>query len=94
MASVDRIREVRLFGSFSRGEGRPGSDVDLCIVADGAASQLRAAERFRRAMRDIRDKPAFSLVPITAERLAEKRLTGDHFFQTVLEEGILIASED
>jgi predicted nucleotidyltransferase len=94
MASVDRIREVRLFGSYSRGEAGADSDVDLCIVADGAVSQLRAAERFRRAMRDIRSKPAFTLLPITPARLAEKRAVGDPFYQTVLEEGILIASED
>lgn len=92
--SVASIREVRLFGSFARGESGAGSDVDLCIVADGAESQLALARRFRRAVRDIRPKPAFTLVPITPSRLEEKKKRGDHFFKSVLEEGITVATED
>ena len=92
--AVAPIREILLFGSFARGEARPDSDVDLCIVADGADRQLETARRFRRAVRDIRAKPPMTLVPISPGRLAEKRECGDHFFQTVVQEGILIASED
>jgi predicted nucleotidyltransferase len=29
-----RLRQVRLFGSFSRGQARPDSDVDLLVVID------------------------------------------------------------
>jgi predicted nucleotidyltransferase len=92
--SVAPIHEVRLFGSFARGGARPDSDVDLCIVAEGADRQLAMARRFRRAVREIRPKPAFTLVPISPSRLREKEASGDHFFKTVLEEGIKIASED
>jgi len=88
------LRAVYLFGSHARGEARPDSDVDLCLVADGAEQQLKTAQRFRRAMRPLRGKPAFTLVPIAPARLAEKRATGDHFFRTVLNEGVLIAAQD
>lgn len=88
------VRAVYLFGSHARGEAGPDSDVDLCIVADGAERQLEAARDFRRAMRTVEDKPAFSLLPITPERLQEKRTVGDHFFQTVLQEGVLLATEN
>jgi uncharacterized protein len=81
------LRAVYLFGSHARGDARPDSDVDLCLVSDGAERQLDAAARFRRATRDIRPKPSFTLVPITPARLEEKRQRGDHFFQTVLREG-------
>lgn len=91
---VTPIREIRLFGSFARGEAESDSDVDLCIVADGAESQLALARRFRRAVRDIRPKPAFTLIPISPSRLEEKKKCGDHFFRTILEEGIRIATED
>ena len=37
MDHVLPLRAVYLFGSYARGEARPESDVDLCIVADGAA---------------------------------------------------------
>jgi uncharacterized protein len=88
------LREVYLFGSHARGEARPDSDVDLCIVADGAAEQMEAARQWRRAMRPVWPRPAFTLLPISPDRLAEKRANQDHFFQTVLKEGVLLASEN
>ena len=88
------LRAVYLFGSHARGEARPDSDVDLCIVADGAERQLEAAQRFREAMQDVWPCPAFTLLPITPQRLAEKRAGRDHFFATLLKEGVLLASEN
>jgi len=88
------VREVYLFGSYARGEARSDSDVDLCIVADGAADQSEAAKQWRRAMRPLWPRPAFTLLPISPGRLAEKRANRDHFFQTVLTEGVLIATEN
>lgn len=79
MNRVMPFRAVYLFGSHARGEARPDSDVDLCIVADGAERQLEAAQTFSRAIRAIRPKPAFTLVPITPARLAEKRTSQDVF---------------
>ncbi len=95
LEAFDRVMPltaVYLFGSHVRGEAGPDSDVDLCIVSEGAEHQLDAAARFRRATRDIRPKPAFTLVPIAPARLREKRQCGDHFFRSVLEEGVLVAS--
>src|SRR5437867_10243178 len=45
LEAMDRVmplRAVYLFGSHARGESRPDSDVDLCIVADGAERPHRA----------------------------------------------------
>ena len=94
MDGVLPLRAVYLFGSHARGEARPDSDVDLCLVADGAAEQLTAAQCYRRAMRPIRPKPPFTLVPISPARLEEKKANGDHFFATVLREGVLLATQD
>ncbi|MBI3880296.1 MAG: nucleotidyltransferase domain-containing protein [Verrucomicrobia bacterium] len=91
---VTPVHAVYLFGSHARGDARPDSDVDLCIVADGAERQLETAQRFSRAIRSIRPKPSFTLVPITPERLAEKRSIRDFFFETVLNEGVRLATED
>jgi uncharacterized protein len=88
------LREVWLFGSHARGEARPDSDVDLCLVAEGAERQLAAAQTLRRTMWEIEDKPAFTLVPIAPQRLAEKKAIDDHFFGSVLQEGILLAAEN
>ncbi len=97
LEAMDRVmplRAVYLFGSHARGDARSDSDVDLCIVADGAAKQLEAAQSFRRGMRPIPAKPSFTLLPITPDRLGEKKTDGDHFFKTVLREGVLLAAQD
>src|SRR5216110_1088488 len=94
MNQVMPLQAVYLFGSHARGEARADSDVDLCVVAEGAAEQLKAARAFRRAMRPIRPKPAFTLLPIATKRLEEKKAIGDLFFATVLREGVLLAAEN
>ncbi|MSU62396.1 MAG: nucleotidyltransferase domain-containing protein [Pedosphaera sp.] len=95
LEAMDRalpLRAVYLFGSHARGESRPDSDVDLCLVADGAERQLQAAQKCHWAIWDIRGKPSLTLVPITPHRLDEKIAIGDFFFGTVLKEGVLLAS--
>lgn len=94
MDSVMPLRAVYLFGSHARGEAGPDSDVDLCIVAEGAEHQLEAARRFREAMVEVWPCPPLTLLPITPQRLAEKRARKDHFFSTVLKEGVILASEN
>jgi predicted nucleotidyltransferase len=94
IGQVRHVHAVYLFGSHARGEARPDSDVDLCIVADGAERQLETATEFRRALWPLRPKLAFTLLPITPNRLEEKQRINDHFFQTVLKEGVAIAEED
>jgi predicted nucleotidyltransferase len=88
------VRAVYLFGSFARGEAHSDSDVDLCIVADGAEKQLETARAFRREIGDIYPRPALTLIPIAPARLEEKKEIGDFFFGTVLKEGILLATEN
>lgn len=92
--TIRPIYRILLFGSHARGDHGALSDIDLCIVAERVQRQLEAARDFRRTIREIRPKPAFTLVPITPERLEEKKNCGDHFFGTVLKEGICLAEKD
>jgi hypothetical protein len=85
---------VYLLGSHAHGEAGPDSDVDLCLVAEGAERQLEAARRFREAREDVWPCSALTLLPITPQRLAEKRARSDHFFATVMKEGVMLASEN
>lgn len=97
LEAMDRtlpLRAVFLFGSHARGEARPDSDVDLCLVAEGAERQVEAAQRFRWAVWDIRGKPSLTLVPIAPRRLEEKKASGDFFFRTILSEGVPLATAD
>jgi len=88
------LRQVILFGSHARGDARPDSDVDLCLVADGAERQFKASEMFSHAIWDVFPRPAFTLIPIAPTRLAEKRARRDPFYETILDEGVLLAAED
>lgn len=88
------LERVYLFGSHARGEARADSDVDLCLVARDAATQTSAISRFGAAMWDVWPRPSMTLIPITPTRLQEKRATGDFFFKTVLNEGVLLATEN
>ena len=88
------IRQAILFGSHARGDAWPDSDIDLCLISAGADHQFEAARRWRRATRDIWPIPAFTLIPISPARLEEKKARDDHFFHTVLTEGLSIATQD
>lgn len=97
LAAIGQVRPIHavfLFGSHARGDAKANSDVDLCIVADGAEQQLATATEFRRALWPLRPGVSFNLIPITPQRLQEKQGVGDHFFQTVLKEGVQLASKD
>ena len=80
LEAMDRalpLRQVILFGSHARGDARPDSDVDLCLVADGAERQFKASEMFSHAIWDVFPRPAFTLIPDHAPaRLAEKCARG------------------
>jgi predicted nucleotidyltransferase len=92
MDRVTPLQAVYLFGSHARGQARPDSDVDLCIVAAGAERQLKTAQAFGMALRAVWPRPSFTLMPITPQRLEEKKAIGDFFFGTVLKEGVLLAT--
>ena len=86
------LQAVYLFGSHVRGQARPDSDVDLCLVAEGAQRQLKTAQQFGAALQAVWPRPSFTLIPITPQRLQEKKAIGDFFFGTVLREGVLLAA--
>jgi len=88
---VLQVEKIYLFGSHCQGTARPDSDVDLCVVAQGVDSQLKAAQTLRKSTRGIGRKPAFTLVPISVERLREKQENKDPFYLTILKEGVVIA---
>jgi len=94
MHAAQPIRQAILFGSHARGDARPDSDVDLCLVADGAERQYDTATTWLRSVWNLRPKPSFTLIPVTPARLMEKKAVGDYFFQTVLNEGVLLAAEN
>lgn len=97
LEAMDRalpLTAVYLFGSHARGEARPDSDVDLCLVSEGAGEQLKAAQKFREAIWNIWPCPAFTLLPITPQRFREKETAGDFFYASILAEGVTLAAKN
>lgn len=94
MNLVTPIQQVWLFGSHARGSARSDSDVDLCLVAEGAEHQQETIRRYLKALWEIWPRPALTLIPIAPQRLAEKKASSDPFFATVLKEGRLLATQD
>ncbi len=92
--SVTPVKQVILFGSHARGDAGPDSDVDLCIIADGSNAQRKTAAAYRHSIWQFRPLPSLTLLPITPARFQEKREIGDHFFATVLKEGVPLAAQD
>ena len=64
---------------------RHGDSAGLAPKLDGAGSSV---------IQPVWPRPAFTLLPITPQRLAEKRARHDHFFATVMKEGVILVSED
>lgn len=74
VASLEGVKDARLYGSVARGDERPDSDVDvLVLVADGKAK--RAAERAKAAIEDdIRSRFGNGLsVRVLTEREVRRR---------------------
>ena len=54
IVAAGRPRSVILFGSYARGESRPGSDLDILVVVDDSVANTRQESvRLRRALRGI-----------------------------------------
>ena len=92
MARVRNLHQVILFGSHARGEAGPESDVDLCILAEGAEKQIETAIAFRRQLRGISERPPLTLVPFSPGRWRQKQAAHDPFVETVQKEGRTIAA--
>lgn len=94
MGNTLPVKQIIMFGSRARGTSSSDSDVDLCVVAENVTSQSLAARDLRRSIGRIRGKPALSIMPISPQRLEEKRHARDPFFETLFQEGISVAEED
>lgn len=86
---LQRGRDLRLQPVVRQIRVRIGPVVGL----NGEIHIGRGARHPRRALRNVRPKPAFTLIPITPARFEEKKAAGDYFFKTIQEEGICVAEK-
>ncbi|MBL7063285.1 MAG: nucleotidyltransferase domain-containing protein [Anaerolineae bacterium] len=88
---VTRIREavrpskIVLFGSQARGEARPGSDLDLLIIAPSTLPRWRRTPPLYRLLAGM-GVPK-DIVWWTSEEVEEWRGVKSHFINTAMREG-------
>lgn len=82
---LDNVRRIVLFGSVSRGEERPGSDVDLIVVPKRADKKTEDA--IGDITLDIIDKSGIALTPLV---MSEKELKEDRQFENEIKNGVVM----
>lgn len=69
----ERLRELRLFGSYSRGEAHEDSDVDVLVLVDGLTDREIGIVAGEAAYTMIDTGVPLSPLPMSTERLEQLR---------------------
>lgn len=86
LATATPGSKVILFGSRSRGEERPDSDVDLLVIQPGTIEKPAAeTARLRRELRGL--GVGFDLLVVSAEHAERRARSEGSLMQEVLAEG-------
>jgi predicted nucleotidyltransferase len=82
------LRDVRLFGSYARGEAYEDSDIDVLVVVDALTEKELGAAAGDAAVVAMETGRPLAPLPIATDRLGELR-SAERLLVTVLdEEGI------
>ena len=85
------VVEVRLFGSFARGEAHPGSDADLFVILrDGAGPFLDRLPGLAREFQGV--GVGCEVIAYTESEIRASWARGDAFTRTVYTEGVILAA--
>ena len=87
-----QIQQMVLFGSQSRGDATPDSDLDLLIVVHEDSPSI--TEQIRRIRYEVMEQynflPLLSLVILDKRRFEELRAQGSGFLSNVEREGMML----
>ncbi|NCO34356.1 MAG: hypothetical protein AUJ92_01285 [Armatimonadetes bacterium CG2_30_59_28] len=88
----DRIRSLRVFGSYARGEAEPDSDLDILALVDRWTPELQQAiaDAAYRAMWDDDFKVILSPKVFTEEEFLTRLQQGYSFYRSVAKEAIAL----
>jgi predicted nucleotidyltransferase len=81
---------IVLFGSYAKGTARPGSDVDLLVIANLEGDPVVHLRRARQLVAD--SFPPVDVVLCTPEEVAEAHTARSPFLLSVLGSGITLYS--
>ena len=87
------VVEVRLFGSFARGEARPGSDADLFVILrDGAGPFLDRLPGLAREFEGV--GVGCDVIAFTESEARASKARGAAFARAVFDEGLILATRE
>jgi uncharacterized protein len=83
----ERLQGVYLYGSYSRGDYHPNSDIDVLIALTGDGNPADEISRYSQVVSEIclRHDLLIGTYPVSAHSLAERH---DPFFQNVRREAV------
>jgi predicted nucleotidyltransferase len=82
---LDNVKRIVLFGSVSRGEERPGSDVDLVVVADKSPKRLEL--KTNEIADALMEKSGIVPMPLV---FTERELREDSTFEGEVKKGLVL----
>lgn len=88
LVKTSQPEKIILFGSYSRGEQKENSDIDLFIIQKTNESPFRRAAIYRKALLDL--GMSFDVIVRTPEEVREWQDVKGSFIHTVLSEGSVI----
>jgi predicted nucleotidyltransferase len=77
-----RVLSAGLFGSFARGEAKPGSDIDLLVIVETLKEREHVSALLSGKLRNLAERYGLPLQPVIYER---RRLAGSSGAQELLE---------
>lgn len=88
----NRLKSVIVYGSVARGTSTKDSDIDILVLVEGSASELRTyEEKLNEVSADISLKylKVFSIIDVAYQEYWEWRQISP-FYRNVAEEGIVL----
>ena len=89
VAKQFRPQKIILFGSYANGNPTNDSDVDLLVIRRDIASEKASNMEIRRLFHEVKgDRPAFTILSKTPERIANRLAVKSPLYEDILGKGI------
>jgi predicted nucleotidyltransferase len=79
--------KVILFGSYTHGTRRPGSDIDLLVIKETPQRFIDRWVTVRRLLSDPTRLVPLDVLVLTPKEVAERLAAGDQFVAEIVEKG-------
>ena len=80
-------QKIILFGSYSRGNPRPDSDIDLLIIKETSERFIDRWVTVRHILSDSKRRIPLETLVLTPQEVSKRLARGDQFLAEIIEEG-------